>query len=319
MDFELVRGWDEQVPETWPVLIVGVLLFWLAVEFGLRRAMRLRLEKLEPRAGDVARAIDFLYQQYVAGLTNAEQLSALRSVTTDVSFWTANKAVCIEVAAGRYTEALSWRELCPDAPAVRDMELLLRVNEAEAMVNLGRVEESLAWIAHEPALDFVRAGMGCHRAWCFTILNRLDDAAASLAQTPAGDLGEQYESEWHLTAAALATSAADWSKAEAALKEAASLAVRASTKRNIDFARGMLLAAQSRHHDSLVHFERGASAQYTGQGGAALLAWGDSLKAVGREEEARRAWLLCAQRDPQSPAAARAQSRLADSSQIRAS
>ena len=56
-------------------------------------------------------------------------------------------------------------------------------------------------------------------------------------------------------------------------------------------------------------FRAAAENPYRGQGGESLLAWGDVLSRLGRCEEARHAYALARDRDPQSESAALAQAR----------
>ena len=267
----------------------------------------------DPVEADVGPGVTFVFDEYVAGRLNPALLEALRaSALNGIGARTALMAVCVEVAAGRYEEALLWRPLCSEPDDGRESELILRINEAEAMANLGQVEEALQWVSAQARLPFTIAGTAAHLAWCLALLNRPEDAALALKEGNASDLNYQFRSEWHLAEAAVALSARRWDEAEHALLKAEHDAHRASTRRNVHFSRGLLLAAQGRHQEALPHFEKGAGSVYVGQGGDALLTWGDSLKMLGREEEARSAWRLCSSRDPQAPAAARALARLGE-------
>jgi hypothetical protein len=60
----------------------------------------------------------------------------------------------------------------------------------------------------------------------------------------------------------------------------------------------------------LEDFEAGATAEYRGQGGDGLLAWGDLLHSLGRTAEALTAWRLAVERDPESESARLAATRL---------
>ena len=274
--------------------------------------MRGRLKRLSPRPEDVEAALVLLFQDYFGGKLNPSLLESLYACTEKgLPVRHANLAICMEVASGRYAEALRWRDRCHEAALKGEEELLLRINEAEAMANLGRIDEALSRIDREPTHSLTIAGAAAHRAWCAALLGRPEQGAAELSKASAGQLGLPFRSEWHLAEAAVFVAARRWLEADHALKKAKLFAMRASTKRNVHFSRGLLLAAQERHLEALTHFEQGAKAKYVGQGGDALLAWGDCLAALSRNADARRAWALCAERDPQAPAAATARSRLA--------
>lgn len=310
VDFERPRGWDGGVNSVMGGLLVAALI-WLIVAIVLEERLKARLRRLTPTAADVPSAMRLLFDEYAKGRMNPAAMYALRGCAVrGLGLSTVNVAVCLDVAAGRYVEALSWRELCEAADLKGEKELLLRINEAEAMANLGRVEESIAWLNREPQKSLTIAGVACHRAWCLATLGRVDEARTELAKTTPCQLGLMFRNEWHLTAAAIAIASHQWADAEKALVKARRAAMRASTKRNVDYGRGLLLSAQGRHQEALPHFQQGAAAEYLGQGGQALLAWGDSLAALGRNAEARHAWGLCLERDPQAPAAQAARSRL---------
>lgn len=291
--------------------LIGIaMLLWLAFTLITGGQRRTRFDGLKPLPADVPVGLWRLYRQYLDGHLNVPLLEALRGQAQkglDLNF--INIAICLEVASGRYEQALKWRELWtggkPD-----ETELLVRINEAEALANLGRLEDSLAWIDREGAEALTRAGIAAHRAWCLASLGRPDEGTAVLSKAKPSDLGHDYQSEWYLSAAAIEVAARRWEGAADALGSAERCAKRASTKRNISFGRGRLLAAQGLHLEALPHFEQGASAVYVGQGGDALLAWGDSLRALVRDDDARRAWELCIERDPQAPAAATARTRV---------
>lgn len=313
MDFAVTRRWDGLVNPALPLLMLGAALAWLTIALVLEARLQARLRRLTPLEADVGPGVTFVFDEYVAGRLNPALLEALRACAVNgIGTRTALMAVSVEVAAGRYQEALLWRALCSEPGDGHESELILRINEAEAMANLGRVEEALHWVSAEASLPFTIAGTAAHRAWCLALLNRPDDAALALQEGSANNLNYQFRSEWHLAEVAVALSARRWDEAEHALLKAEHNAHRASTGRNVHYSRGLLLAAQGRHQDALPHFEKGAACIYVGQGGEALLTWGDSLKTLGRDEEARSAWRLCSSRDPQAPAAARALARLGE-------
>lgn len=302
-------------PRYWAVGVFTLLYLVFAL---VREAQRSRrLKDLKPRPDDVPLALWRLYREYLAGRLNVPLLEALRlCAPKGLDIGLINTAVCLEVAAGRYSQALLWRGLWSVAKP-SEYELLVRINEAEALANLGRFEESLAWIDREGSQSLTIAGIAAHRAWCLAALGRPDEGRAALSKGKPRSLGREYRSEWHFSEAAIAVASAQWDEAAGALERAELFARRASTKRNLSFMNGMRLASQGRHQEALPHFERGASSIYVGQGGDALLTWGDSLMALGRHDEAQRVWALCVDRDPQAPSATAAQLRLENNLMIR--
>ena len=81
--------------------------------------------------------------------------------------------------------------------------------------------------------------------------------------------------------------------------------------RNGLFLRARFRAATGEVDAALDDFEKAANMPYQAQGGDGLLAWGDLLRTLGREAEARRAFALVEERDPESESARHARERLA--------
>jgi tetratricopeptide (TPR) repeat protein len=297
----------------WPGVIVAAFVAGAIAMAIPNLLLKSRLRRLVPRPDDVPWALSYLCAEYLQGRINPEALAALRACASPgmLLLWNVNEAVCMEIAAGRYVEALTWRAVCPPARLRGEGELLLRINEAEAMANLGRIEESLAWINRSAtAPGLTSAGSAAHRAWCLAMLKRPAEAEQALSEDTPENLPEPYRSEWYLSKAAAAIAGRKWEDASAALADADELASRASSVRNVHFTRGLLFAAQGLPQEALPHFEAGAKHPYAGQGGDALLSWGETLALLGRQDDARQAWSLCVERDSQSPAAAVARTRL---------
>lgn len=230
----------------------------------------------------------------------------------------ANTAVDVLVFAGRYGEALAvtatwddarWRELAAGHPPIF---VILRANLAEALYNLGRWDEALALLADldvAARTPLTAAILALQRAW---ILAHRGDGAAALRLVDGIDrvaLPVAWRAEAHYTRAS-ALLALD-RVADAAVEAEAGLAAarRASSQRNGWF----LLARAAARAGDLAHacalFERGARHFYRRQGGDSLVLWGDVLAAQGRGAEARTAWSLAIERDPESAAAAIARDR----------
>jgi tetratricopeptide (TPR) repeat protein len=120
-----------------------------------------------------------------------------------------------------------------------------------------------------------------------------------------------YRCEFFFTRAAALLALHRYGEARRAAEEGLERARRVSSTRNGLFLLGRIALAAERLEEALRFFEAGAThPTYKGQGGDALLAWGDCLEKLGRHEEARVAWGLVLERDAQSGAAWEAQARL---------
>jgi tetratricopeptide (TPR) repeat protein len=299
----------------WALLIVFVIAgLWLAAWFRRREIEQIR--RGDWSSSSTLEISYALSRSYERGLVEPESLARAASLSRPWFFVGSalNTFVCLDVATGRYREALEWRTRWAWKKRRLGFEdEVIRVNEAEALACLGRLEESLAWApqdASRSGFQMLIAGLAAHRAWVLAELGRIDDARKEVAQwgpwSPA--LGP-YESEWHLSRFAVEFAAHAWDAASEALDAAERIAQRESSKRNVHFFRGRLAFAKGELEQALKHFERGAASPYRWQGGPALLDWGDALQKLGRVEEAREVWKRCVERDPQSPAAALAQKR----------
>ncbi len=278
-----------------------------------RRVVRGQLE-----GADAEDVTSVLYRRYEQGFTYPRALDAAQGLTAptgEIGPLVVNLLVCVEVAAGRYREALAWRARWPEAVGAGEPERLIRINEAEALACLGRPEESLAWTDYGDAVtDYVRTGRAMHRAWVFAELGRFDEARASFDEPGVAvqNLDQPYQAECHFARYALALASREWTLAAQSLESASKAVVRASSRRNVHFFKGRLAFAQGDLSTAVVHFARGATNRYRGQGGPALLEWGDALRGLHREAEARVAWRRCSAEDPQSPCAVVAAARLVE-------
>lgn len=282
-------------PFLFPALAAGLGLVILAL-WGLRQERTWR-------------KLMALYRGYVEGELDDARLEAMQHLPAPrwAKLHVLNIAVVLEVAAGRYVEALAWRGRW--AGASRNDELL-RINEAEALACLGRHAESLAW-PRPSSNAFIKAGLAGHRAWVFAELGRVDEARAALKTGRGSDLNGLYRAEWHFAEAMVELAAGDAVASRAALERARRLLVRASSRRNFEFLLARVALLEGNSALALEHFERGGAMPYRRQGGPALLQWGDTLAGLGRREEALPVWQRCTLEDPQSPAAATARERLA--------
>jgi tetratricopeptide (TPR) repeat protein len=230
------------------------------------------------------------------------------------SLQTLNAAVDARVARGDYRGALE----LPRAFAARDADtasaLLIEINLAEAEYNLGRWSE--AWDrlrGLDPlaaAFPIARAGLAQQRAWIAAHDGRAGEALHQWRRAELGDLPRQYHAEHFFTGAVAQIAAGDLAEAERCARAGARMAVRVSSRRNALAICGRVAIAMQEWTDAERLFRAAALHPYRGQGGDALLFWGDVLSRLGRLDEARRAYGLAIDRDPQSESAQLARTRM---------
>lgn len=219
----------------------------------------------------------------------------------------ANNAACIDVASGHYLRAMTRRAQF-GLGATRSV---LRVNEAEALMNMGRAEESLLWADQcRDAGPFERTGAALHCTWVLSRLGRVAEAREAFARADESALPADFRTEHHFSEAFLRLAEEDHAHARRCVDRGLAMAARVSSQRNALFLHGTIAADEGRHQEAIVWFEQGAAHAYRGQGGEALLAWGDCLAALDRAADARRAWGLVLERDPESSFATVARERL---------
>jgi tetratricopeptide (TPR) repeat protein len=228
-----------------------------------------------------------------------------------------NQCINIFINAGRYERALEVESSCP-APSSRyehDLVALLQVNLAEAEYNLGRWEQAAARLSRldlgATHMRISSAGARQQTAWILAHLGRATDARVAIGKVPPRDLPRIFHAEYHFTLAWVALAERDTAAALACAEEGLALARRAGSHRNGLYLRARILSEQGDADAALADFARAAALPYRGQGGDGLLAWGDLLRSLGREDEARRAYALARERDPESESAREAGERLA--------
>lgn len=272
-----------------------------------RSLLQLRVHAHEA-LGDTGRAVE-----------GARRLAEVARATGVWGF--ANTAINTFINAGLYHEALDverrWEypedhlvvELGPD-----EQRALAQLNLCEAVYNLGdwaAASERLRAVeeteADEPLL---RHAFLLQRAWILAQTGRGAEALATLEPLDRRCLPRVYWSEVAFTRAAVLKVLQRYDEAEKEAREGLALARRVSSTRNGLFMLGHIARAAGRLEEAARHFEAGASHPYKGQGGDALLAWGDCLERLGQGARAREAWRLVLERDPQSAAAGEAASRL---------
>jgi tetratricopeptide (TPR) repeat protein len=263
-----------------------------------------------------------LYTHSALGNTGAAVAGARRLAVhakADGCSLCANCVVNIFINAGLYLEALDiergWQGPSnPEAPSAAREWALVRFNLVEAVYNLGGWEAASARLS---ALEETARGypflwnfFPVQRAWILAHTGRGGDALAALENVDYQRVPWVYRSEVHFTHAAALLALCRYEEAEREAHMGLRLARRVSSKRNGLFLLGRIAMAAGRLEEALRFFQAGATHPYKGQGGDALLAWGDCLQKLGRQEEAREAWQLVLARDPQSGAASEAASRL---------
>lgn len=220
----------------------------------------------------------------------------------------ANACVNAFINAGQYSRAIQLGaayETASKDPNFGSQWGLLQTNLAEAEYNLGQWDEALARIERvlaEPERCDPLATVGAHlqQTWVLAYLGRCAEARASFGRADEKSLPPIFRAEYHYTNASLALAEGESGKALEAAQAGLAVAKRASSKRNGFFLRARVLVAIGETAKALEEFERAAAAPYRAQGGDGLLAWGDLLHALGRDVEARIAWQMAVERDPES-------------------
>ena len=218
-----------------------------------------------------------------------------------------NAAVDRRIARGDYRGALELPRAFVAQRADTMNALLIEINLAEAEYNLGRWSD--AWDrlrGLDPlaaAFPIVRAGLAQQRAWIAAHIGRADEALHHWHRTDLDDLPPRYHAEYFFTGAVTQMAAGDLQGAQRCADSGARVATRPSSRRNALAIRGRVAAARHQWPEAERLFRAAALHPYRGQGGDALLFWGDALSRLGRFEDARRAYALASERDPQSESA----------------
>lgn len=223
------------------------------------------------------------------------------------SLQTLNAAVDGRVSRGDYLGALELRRAFVARDADTASALLVEINLAEAEYNLGRWSE--AWDrlrGLDPlaaAFPIARAGLSQQRAWIAAHQERADEALHHWHRAELGDLPRQYHAEHYFTGAVAQIAWGDLAAAERCARAGARAAMRASSRRNALAICGRVAAAMQEWAEAERLFRAAALHPYRGQGGDSLLSWGDVLSRLGRLDEAKGAYALAMERDPQSESA----------------
>lgn len=218
-----------------------------------------------------------------------------------------NTALDVLISLGRYRDALA---LDPGPSVPRNwVWALAQSNLAEAEYCQGLIERADARLwspevdAASAASRLARTWVALQRAWLAVEQGDGSKALAVLAPTSPSHSSLSYRAEWHFTAAAAHSLAGHPEAADKALEAGAKIAVRSSSVRNALALKGILMLARGKQRKAERWLSRAAAHRWRGQGGGALLAWGDVLAELGKREQARAAWRRAVTQDPQSSAA----------------
>jgi tetratricopeptide (TPR) repeat protein len=221
------------------------------------------------------------------------------------------------IAAGRYREALALPQSQPPARPDTQSELLVQINLAEAEYNLGLWEE--AWQRLRPLdplaciFPITRAGLAQQRAWIAAHFGRAQEALHHWERAELRDLPRPYHAEHFFTGVVVLLALGDLDAADGCARAASHVAMRPSSRRNAFFVRARVAEAQGDYERAEQLCRAGAQHSYKAAGGDGLLLWGDLLRALHREEEAREAYSLAVRRDAESESARIAAARLHES------
>lgn len=270
-------------------------------------ALRLRGASLRA-TGELGEALARLERGWAAGVGDLD---------------TRNDAVNLLVSAGAYQAALRAEPPAQPPRAAHDaLELaLIQVNLAEAEYNLGRWADAEARLFELDeacaAFPITRAGLLQQRAWILAHTGRAEAALALCERVRITWLPLHYHAEHHFTRAAALLGLGQLDDAEAATRSGSAAARRTASQRNATILLARVAAARADW--PLVERRCRAAAEhpFRGQGGDGLLLWGDALRELGRENDARAAWKLCVDRDPESESARHAAEHLASTPAFR--
>jgi tetratricopeptide (TPR) repeat protein len=224
-----------------------------------------------------------------------------------------NTIVDTFITYGRYRDAVA---LSPASVADDPDEYfkLTELNIVEAEYNLGRLDDArrrLERLKETPAKKaIVAAGLRQQDAWLLALEGQSELALGKAQAVARDDLPKQFHAEVHFTRALPAIQLGRFEHARAELQQALACALRQPSIRNYHFLMGLCERRAGALESALEHFARGVAHPYRGQGGDALLAYGQTLEELQRSDEARRVYDLLLERDPESRACARARERL---------
>jgi len=249
---------------------------------------------------------------------------ALQLVEPGFSFnwlWV-NCAVNALVNAGSYKEALAlkarWSRDFLERARRRhpDGYLLVQVNLAEALYNLGRFRcgkrllERITPECNERGSQLVRTGLIVQKAWLSVLMGDPVGALEQMVAVNERHLPRNYRAEVHFTRAAALRDVGRLQEAKTEALLGLKLSRRASSTRNALFILGSVAAEEGQTERAIELLEQGASHTYRAQGAEGLVLLGDQYRRVGRNPQSKQAYACAIARDPQGYAARWARRRL---------
>lgn len=221
-----------------------------------------------------------------------------------------NLAIDVFVTAGLYSEALLVPDRWPEHVLAQARErdpmsfALAKINQAEALNNLGRPDDALAVLdsvaAEAVGPELARGGWSCLRAWILVHLGRIDEARALLRDVDTPSLHDRYAPEIAYTRAALEREAGNFDSALNHARCGLDCAVRASSVRNGLFLVADLAARLGGGRLAREKFQEALGHPYKAQSADGLLRFAGFLEQLGETREAAWVRQLAAQQDPQS-------------------
>lgn len=221
-----------------------------------------------------------------------------------------NVAINVFVNAGLYSEALRAPHRWPEHVLARAEErdpvsfALASINQAEALLNLGRPHDALALLdsvaAAAAGSEFARGGWSCLRAWILVHLGRIDEARAALRDTAIASISYRYAPEISYTHAALERAAGNFDAALNRARQGLDCAARASSVRNGLFLVADLAARLGDVRLAREKFQEAVDHPYKAQSADGLMRFAAFLEQLGETAGAARLRRLAARQDPES-------------------
>lgn len=252
----------------------------------------------------------------------AAEVVLSRFTTTQAPWAVINDAVCALISRGRYAAALAapsrWTSEGRESGRLLDPDnwALAEINLAEAEYCSGQIQEAFRRMndlaervsaedgpfqgaAPEP---IVALGLVTQQTWIACL--RGDPTAVTLLEgTDDSAFPAEFRAEYHYTRAFALATAGDHEQARVEADTGCKASVRLSSQRNGIFLLATLAVLRGDTDTALERFHQGASHPFRYQGGDALWVWSQTLRGLGRAEEADEVLALLRERDPESGAA----------------